>query len=198
MTRRRRRSDRSGRAPLFSPGRPPVAGREVHRQFWAAIATGMASVDAAVHAGMSQPVGARLFREAGGMLPAPRRRRTVAGHPPAHRRPSHLRLTAHHRARLNRARSASGVETRQPQACLPPHAPGAPAAAAHVVLRLMRAHEGQRYCLGVQPALVVRCAGGRLLERRGGPHPSRSTPATERSSPGTLRPAGSAARWCVT
>lgn len=66
MTRRRRRSDRSGRAPLFSPGRPPVAGREVHRQFWAAIATGMASVDAAVHAGMSQPVGARLFREAGG------------------------------------------------------------------------------------------------------------------------------------
>jgi hypothetical protein len=131
-------------------------------------------------------------------LPAPRRRRTVAGHPPAHRRPSHLRLTAHHRARLNRARNASGVETRQPQACLPPHAPGAPAAAAHVVLRLMRAHEGQRYCLGVQPALVVRCAGGRLLERRGGPHPSRSTPATERSSPGTLRPAGSAARWCVT
>ena len=70
MTRRRRRSDRSGRAPLFSPGRPPVAGREVHRQFWAAIATGMASVDAAVHAGMSQPVGARLFREAGGMPPA--------------------------------------------------------------------------------------------------------------------------------
>jgi IS30 family transposase len=70
MTRRRRRSDRSGRAPLFSPGRPPVAGREVHRQFWAAIATGMASMDAAVHAGMSQPVGARLFREAGGMPPA--------------------------------------------------------------------------------------------------------------------------------
>ncbi|HXU94544.1 MAG TPA: helix-turn-helix domain-containing protein, partial [Gallionella sp.] len=70
MTRRRRRSDRSGRTPLFSPGRPPMAGREVHRQFWAAIAAGMASVDAAVHAGMSQPVGARLFREAGGMPPA--------------------------------------------------------------------------------------------------------------------------------
>jgi hypothetical protein len=37
MTRGRRRSDRSGRAPLFSPGRPTVAGREVHRQFWAAV-----------------------------------------------------------------------------------------------------------------------------------------------------------------
>jgi hypothetical protein len=70
MTRRRRRSDRSGRAPLLSPGRPTVAGREVHRQFWAAIATGMASEDAAVQAGMSQPVGTRLFREAGGMPPA--------------------------------------------------------------------------------------------------------------------------------
>jgi IS30 family transposase len=70
MTRRRRRSDRSGRAPLFSPGRPTVAGREVQRQFWAAVATGMASEDAAVQAGMSQAVGTRLFREAGGMPPA--------------------------------------------------------------------------------------------------------------------------------
>jgi DNA-binding NarL/FixJ family response regulator len=70
MTRRRRRSDRSGRAPLFSPGRPMVAGREVQRQFWAAIATGMVSEDAAVQAGMSQAVGTRLFRQTGGMSPA--------------------------------------------------------------------------------------------------------------------------------
>ena len=40
MTRRRRRSDRSGRAPLFSPGRPVVAGRDQQRRFRAAIAGG--------------------------------------------------------------------------------------------------------------------------------------------------------------
>src|SRR6202007_2431315 len=69
MTGRRRRSDRSGRAPLFSPGRPVVAGRDQQRRFWAAIAAGMASEDAAVQAGMSQAVGTRLFRKAGGMPP---------------------------------------------------------------------------------------------------------------------------------
>ena len=70
MTRRRRRSDRSGRAPMFLPGRPVVAGRDEQRRFWAAIAAGMASEDAAVDAGMSQAVGPRLFRKAGGMPPA--------------------------------------------------------------------------------------------------------------------------------
>ncbi len=50
MINRKRRSDRSGRAPLLSPGRPPVAGRDEQRRFWAsehasegAIAAGMAS-----------------------------------------------------------------------------------------------------------------------------------------------------------
>ena len=70
MTRRRRRSDRSGRAPLFSPGRPVVAAQDEQRRFWAAIAAGMASEDAALQAGMSQAVGTRLFRKAGGMPPA--------------------------------------------------------------------------------------------------------------------------------
>jgi predicted transcriptional regulator len=70
MARRRRRSDRSGRAPLFSPGRPVAAGRDEQRRFWAAIAAGMASEDAAAQAGMSQAVGTRLFRKAGGMPPA--------------------------------------------------------------------------------------------------------------------------------
>src|SRR5215469_14889736 len=46
ITRRRRRSDRSGRAPLFSPGRPVVAGRDEQRRFWAAIAAGGTSEDA--------------------------------------------------------------------------------------------------------------------------------------------------------
>ena len=70
MSIRKRRSDRSGRAPLPSPGRPPVAGREERRRFWAAIAVGMTSEDAALKAGVSQPVGTRWFRKAGGMPPA--------------------------------------------------------------------------------------------------------------------------------
>ena len=70
MNIRKRRSDRSGRAPLPSPGRPPVAGRDERRRFWAAIAAGMASEDAAVEAGVSQAVGTRWFRKAGGMPPA--------------------------------------------------------------------------------------------------------------------------------
>jgi hypothetical protein len=65
----RRRSARSGRASLPSPGRPPVAGRDEQNRFWRAIATGLSSEDAALEAGVS-PVGTRLFRKAGGMPPA--------------------------------------------------------------------------------------------------------------------------------
>ncbi|WP_208610737.1 helix-turn-helix domain-containing protein, partial [Bradyrhizobium shewense] len=65
-----RRSARSGRAPLPSPGRPSVAGRDEQNRFWKAIATGQSSEDAALKAGLSQPVGSRLFRKAGGMPPA--------------------------------------------------------------------------------------------------------------------------------
>ena len=67
---RKRRSDRCGRVPLRSPGRPPVAGRDERSRFWLAIAAGMSSEDAAVEAGVSQPVGTRWFRKAGGMSPA--------------------------------------------------------------------------------------------------------------------------------
>src|SRR5215207_8272623 len=70
MTVRKRRSDRSGRSALPSPGRPSVARREDHRQFWAAIAAGRSSEDAAVGAGVSPAVGARWFRRAGGMPPS--------------------------------------------------------------------------------------------------------------------------------
>ena len=67
---RRRRSDRAGRGPIRSPGRP-TAGRREHRQrFWRAIARGLSSWDAAREAGVSQPVGTRWFRENGGMPPA--------------------------------------------------------------------------------------------------------------------------------
>src|SRR3954464_3891152 len=70
MTVRKRRLDRSGRGALPSPGRPSVARREDHRQFWAAIAAGRSSEDAAVGAGVSPTVGARWFRRAGGMPPS--------------------------------------------------------------------------------------------------------------------------------
>jgi hypothetical protein len=66
----RRRSDRALRPVLQrSPGRPGVAQRENRRRFWAAIALGRSSDDAATGAGVSQPVGFRWFREAGGMPP---------------------------------------------------------------------------------------------------------------------------------
>src|SRR5215475_15478252 len=70
MNIRKRRSDRSGRAPLSSPGRPPVARRDERRRFWTVIGAGMTSEDAAVGAGVPQAVGTRWFRKAGGMPPA--------------------------------------------------------------------------------------------------------------------------------
>ena len=69
MMKFRRRSHMSGRAPLFSPGRPIAARRDEQQRFWAAIAAGMASEDAAAGANISQAVGTRLFRKAGGMPP---------------------------------------------------------------------------------------------------------------------------------
>lgn len=66
----RRRSDRALRGKLKSPGRPPVAQQEHRRRFWAMIASGLSSEDAAMGCGISQPVGTRWFREAGGMAPS--------------------------------------------------------------------------------------------------------------------------------
>jgi len=66
----KRRSNRSTRQALRSPGRPPVARREHRRAFWTAIAAGRSSEDAAVDAGVSPAVGTRWFREAGGMAPS--------------------------------------------------------------------------------------------------------------------------------
>jgi transposase-like protein len=70
MARRKRRSDRSGRGALHSPGRPSVAWREDRRRFWAAIAAGRSSEDAAVGVGVAPVLGRRWFRQAGGMPPS--------------------------------------------------------------------------------------------------------------------------------
>src|ERR1019366_7316245 len=64
---KRRRSDRAGRAPMYSPGRPSVARREDRQRFWVAVARGLSSDDAAVEAGVSVAVGVRWFRDGGGM-----------------------------------------------------------------------------------------------------------------------------------
>ena len=64
----------TGRPPMRSPGRPPVARREHRQRFWLAVAAGTSSEDAATAAGVSPAVGARWFREGGGMptiSPAP-------------------------------------------------------------------------------------------------------------------------------
>src|SRR5919107_4830986 len=66
----RRRSDRVLRGKLRSPGRPPVARQGHRRRFWAFIAAGLSSEDAAMEVGVSQPVGFRWFRQAGGMAPS--------------------------------------------------------------------------------------------------------------------------------
>src|SRR5262249_50765273 len=64
------RKKRSTRARLGSLGRPPVAGRTEQDVFWQGIAAGLNSETAALKAGLSQAVGPRLFRKAGGMPPA--------------------------------------------------------------------------------------------------------------------------------
>ncbi len=56
----------TGRPAMRSPGRPPVR-RDVERGFWVKIAAGLSSEEAAIECGVSGPVGARWFRERGGM-----------------------------------------------------------------------------------------------------------------------------------
>ncbi len=67
MSVRGRRSVRAGRPAMRSPGRPPVGRREHRQRFWAAIARGLSSEDAAAEAGVSAAVGVRWFRDGGGM-----------------------------------------------------------------------------------------------------------------------------------
>ena len=63
--------EQTGRAPMRSPGRPQINQRPVRQAFWECIALGLQSEDAAQACGVSQPLGPRWFREAGGMPPMP-------------------------------------------------------------------------------------------------------------------------------
>jgi hypothetical protein len=62
-------AEQTGREPIRSPGRPGVNQRESKQAFWKHIAEGMESEPAALACGVSQPLGPRWFREAGGMGP---------------------------------------------------------------------------------------------------------------------------------
>ena len=70
MKAKKLKSDRSLRAKLRSPGRPPVLHRAKRGPFWKAIAQGRTSDDAARVAGVSPAVGNRWFRQCGGMPPS--------------------------------------------------------------------------------------------------------------------------------
>ena len=59
----------TGRALMPSPGRPGVNQLETKQAFWKCIAEGMQSEAAALACGVSQPLGPRWFREAGGIAP---------------------------------------------------------------------------------------------------------------------------------
>jgi len=54
---------------LRSPGRPSAGQRENYQRFWATIAAGGSTEDAALDAEVSPAVGGRWFRRAGGMPP---------------------------------------------------------------------------------------------------------------------------------
>ena len=63
----RQQAIRAMRGKIWSPGRPSTARREDRVRFWVAIAGGVSSEDAAGEAGVSSAVGARWFRQGGGM-----------------------------------------------------------------------------------------------------------------------------------
>ena len=69
MPRRNAALDRAAAAGTRGIGRPPAGRREHRVRFWAAIARGASSVDAATEAGVLPSIGVRWFRKGGGMPP---------------------------------------------------------------------------------------------------------------------------------
>ncbi len=68
MVRRQHAADRAIRPKRRSPGHPKFQ-RHVEVAFWEQIAKGLLPEEAALAVGVSQPVGARWFHNAGGMAP---------------------------------------------------------------------------------------------------------------------------------
>lgn len=66
---RQQRATWAIRDKMRSPGRPPGWQRDQVQRFWAEIAKGFASEDAAVSVGVASAAGTRWFRQAGGMRP---------------------------------------------------------------------------------------------------------------------------------
>ncbi len=64
---KRQEAIRAMRGQMWSPGRPSVARREDRQRFWRTIAAGHSTEGAAAAAGVSAAVGARWFRDSGGM-----------------------------------------------------------------------------------------------------------------------------------
>ena len=56
----------TGRNPMISPGHPGTR-RSIEREFWKHVAHGLSSEDAAAEVGVSPAVGARWFRQGGGV-----------------------------------------------------------------------------------------------------------------------------------
>jgi Helix-turn-helix domain len=63
----REQAIRAMRGQMWSPGRPSVARREDRQRFWRMIAEGCSTEEAAGAAGVSGAVGARWYRDSGGM-----------------------------------------------------------------------------------------------------------------------------------
>ena len=83
----------TGRSPMKSPGAPSHR-REIEREFWKQVATGITSEAAAVAVGVAPAVGCRWFRHGGGMPPmdlAPRTGRYLTGYCPAYQKLSQSR-----------------------------------------------------------------------------------------------------------
>ena len=68
MVRRQQAADRAQRPKMSSPGRWGFA-RSVERGFWLQIADGKRTAQAAEAVGVSEVIGTRWFRNAGGMPP---------------------------------------------------------------------------------------------------------------------------------
>jgi len=61
--------EQTGRPAMRSPGRPEINQRLIKQAFWEHIAIGLQSEEAARAVGVSQPLGPRWFRQAGGIAP---------------------------------------------------------------------------------------------------------------------------------